>query len=116
MRVHGAVLPGVGRLRRRVAAASSTEARRRLVWIEWYESHDRNARQTCRHFTISPDAFYRWLRRYKPRDLSSLEDKSRSPRRLRQHTWSAELEQAVLKLREQYPRWGKDKLAVPLHR
>src|SRR3972149_11759020 len=87
MRIHGAILPGAGRLRRRGAADISTEARRRLVWIEWYESHDRNARKTCRHFTISPDTFYRWLRRYKPRDLPSLEDKSRRPRRLRQPTW-----------------------------
>ena len=99
-----------------MAADISTEARRRLVWIEWYESHDRNARKTCRHFTISPDTFYRWLRRYKPRDLSSLEDKSRRPRRLRQPTWSGEAEGAVLRLREQYPRWGKDKLVVLLRR
>ena len=36
------------------------------------------------------------------------------PRRLRQPSWSAALEQAVLKLRREYPRWGKDKLAVLL--
>ena len=36
------------------------------------------------------------------------------PRRLRQPTWSPELALAVLHLREQYPRWGKDKLVVLL--
>jgi hypothetical protein len=32
------------------------------------------------------------------------------PRKLRQPSWSA----ALLKLRRQYPRWGKDKLQVLL--
>ena len=35
---------------------------------------------------------------------------------LRRLTWSSELAQGVLRLREQYPRWGKDKLVVLLHR
>src|SRR5271170_3951992 len=64
--------------------------------------------------TLVPQTFYRWLRRYSPLDLSTLESRSRRPRRLRQPTWDAALEQAVLKLRRQYPRWGKDKLAVLL--
>ena len=84
--------------------------------MDWYRDHGRNARKTCRHFSISPDTFYRWLRRYKPRDLSSLEDRSRRPNRLRQPTWSPDLSQAVLELREKYPRWGKDKLVVLLRR
>ena len=36
------------------------------------------------------------------------------PRKLRQPSWSAALEAAVLKLRRQYPRWGKDKLQMLL--
>jgi len=43
-----------------------------------------------------------------------LEERSHQPRRLRRPTWSRELELAVLHLREQYPRWGKDKLVVLL--
>lgn len=111
MRVRGAILPGAARLSR-LTVELSPEARRRLKWIEWYLEHGNNARKTCRHFSISPDTFYRWLRRYTPRDLSSLESKSRRPRRVRQPTWSAELSQVVLRLREEYPRWGKDKLVV----
>ena len=34
---------------------------------------------------------------------------------MRQPTYSKELVEAVLSLREEYPRWGKDKLAVLLH-
>jgi len=113
MRVRGAILPGAGKLR---LADLSRQAKNRLKWIEWYHSHNNSARLTCRHFNISPDTFYRWLRRYQPDDLPTLEDKSRRPRRLRQPTWTADLEHEVLRLREQYPRWGKDKLVVLLHR
>ena len=79
--------------------------------MDYYQQHGKNARLTCRHFDISPQTFYRWLRRYRPRRVESLEDRSRRPRRVRRPTWSSELAQAVLELREQYPRWGKDKLA-----
>ena len=86
------------------------------MWIEWRHGHGSNARKTCRHFTISPDTLYRWLRRYQPHDLSSLENRSRRPQRLRQPTWNPDLEREVLQLREQFLRWGKDKLVVLLHR
>jgi hypothetical protein len=73
-----------------------------------------NAALTGRYFGISRQTFYRWKGRYNPRWLLSLEDRSHRPKRLRQPTWSRELALAVLHLREQYPRWGKDKLAVLL--
>ena len=92
----------------------SREARRRLKWMDYYEGNGRNARLTCRHFDISPQAFYRWRRRYKPHDLATLEERSRRPHRTRRPTWSRELALAVYQLREQFPRWGKDKLAVLL--
>ncbi len=66
-------------------------------------------------FDISPQTFYRWKRRYNPRHLASLEERSHRPRQLRQPTYSTELVEAVLKLREECPRWGKDKLVVLLH-
>ena len=108
-------MPEAGWLRRQ-GADLSREAKRRLLWIEWHHSHGSNARKTCRHFAISPDTFYRWLGRYQPHDLSSLESRSRRPHRLRQPTWPPELEEQVLQLREQFPRWGKDKLVVLLRR
>lgn len=92
----------------------SAAAKRRLKWMDYYRECGGNARLVCRHFDLSPQTFYRWRRRYNPKDLTTLEGRSRRPRRLRQPTWSAELERAVLELRRQYPRWGKDKLAVLL--
>ena len=93
----------------------SGPAKARLKWMDHYAAHQ-NAALTCRYFGISRQTFYRWKRRYNSRDLTSLEDRSHRPRRRRQPTWSRELALAVLHLREQYPRWGKDKLAVLLHR
>ena len=86
-----------------------------MKWFDYYYSHGRNARLTCRYFGISPQTFYRWKRRYDPKHLESLEDRSHKPKRLRQPTWSSELAQEVLRLREEYPRWGKDKLSELLH-
>jgi transposase InsO family protein len=84
--------------------------------MDHYESHGHNARLTCRYFGVSPQTFYRWRRRYDHQNLRTLEDRSRRPRRRRQPTWSTELAQAVLRLRKEYPRWGKDKLVVLLRR
>lgn len=94
----------------------SAQARGRLKWMDYYRRCGGNARLTCRHFDIGPQTLYRWLRRYDAKDLTTLESRSRRPRRLRQPSWSAKQEGAVLELRRQYPRWGKDKLAVLLRR
>jgi len=94
----------------------SKKAKQRLKWFDYYYCRGQNARLTCRHFDISPQSFYRWKKRYNPRHLESLEDHSHRPKHLRQPTYSVELVDAVLRLREEYPRWGKEKLAVLLHR
>ena len=92
----------------------SRKARQRLKWFDYYKSRGYNARLTCRYFGISPQTFYRWKRRYNRKNLSSLEDRSHHPCHVRQPTYSVELVEAVLRLREEYPRWGKDKLVVLL--
>ena len=115
MRIISGVVPGVFRLAR-LQAEPSKKARQRLKWLDYYDSRSHNARLTCRHFDISPQTFYRWKRRYNPRYIESLEDHSHRPRHLRLPTYSTELVEAVLKVREEYPRWGKDKLVILLHR
>jgi len=113
MKIISCIFPGVSRLAR-LSTDLSKEARHRLKWFDYYESQGHNARLTCRHFDISPQTFYRWKGRFNPKHLASLEGHSRRPRHLRQPTWPAELVAAVLRLREKYPRWGKDKLVVLL--
>src|ERR1700690_1657293 len=106
--------PRSGRLAR-VGVELSREARVRLAWMDFYRRCS-NVAHTCRHFGISRQTFYRWQRRYDPYDLTTLEERSHCPRRRRQPTWSFPLEEKVLGLRLQFPRWGKDKLAVLLRR
>jgi transposase len=113
MKIISGLIPGASQLGKRIGDISR-QAQLRLKWFDYYEAIGGNARQTCRHFGISPDTFYRWKKRYKPADLRSLEDHSRRPKRVRHPTWSVETVEEILKLREEYPRWGKDKLAVLL--
>ena len=113
MKIRNGLVPGVARLARHTADISR-EAQRRVKWFDYYETIGHDARKTCLHFGISPDTFYRWKKRYNPKNLMTLEDISHRPKRVRQHTWTPLVEQAVLELRNQYPRWGKAKLAVLL--
>ena len=113
MRIISGVFSGVSHLAR-LQFELSREARGRLKWLEYYHSHGHNARLTCRHFNIGPQTFYRWKRRYNPRDLTSLEARSHRPKQVRQPTYSTELVEAVLELRVDYPRWGKEKLVALL--
>ena len=87
----------------------SRGARVRLAWMDFYRGVG-NVARTCRHFGIRRQTFYRWQRRYDPYDLTTLEERSHCPRRRRPPTWSFLLEEKVLGLRLQFPRWGKDKL------
>jgi len=91
----------------------SRAAQVRLGWMDFYRK-SKNVALTCRHFGISRQTFYRWLKRYEPLDLTSLEERSHCPHHRRQATWSVSLERKVLTLRLQFPRWGKDKLVVLL--
>lgn len=111
MSVTATILPGASRLAR-LQVELSKKARQRLKWFDYYNLHGQNARLTCRYFGISPQTFYRWKKRYNPRNLCSLEDRSHRPKHLRQPTASVELIEAVRRLRDEYPRWGKDKLVV----
>lgn len=122
MQVYGSVLPGTGAIARLLpeqangvgsgpAPPISKRAQGRLKWIRWYEEHGRCVRLACRHFALSSSTFYKWLRRYQRLGPAGLEDQSRRPRRVRQPSWGHELVEAVQKLRQRHPGWGKDKLA-----
>ncbi len=74
----------------------------------------KDVRLVCQTFGISRATLYRWLGRFDPKDLTSLKEQSRRPRRVRKPLWSRELIAAVKALREEYSRWGTDKLVVLL--
>lgn len=72
----------------------------------------KDVRLVCQTFGISRATLYRWLKGFDPKDLNSLKEQSRRPRRVRRPLWSRELVKAVKELRQEYPRWGKDKLGI----
>ena len=66
----------------------SKDGLRRLLWIDWYFCHGKNAELTCRHFCISKSVFYRWFNRFDRNNLKTLDfdTKLRRPHRLREMT------------------------------
>ena len=132
MQVYGSILPGAATLARLLpeqaaeARHEAAEARQevKLSWpaqhrlkvVRWHLDHGENVSLTARHFGRSRTSVQAWLKAYKAHGPPGLEDKSHRPHKLRQPTWSSELERRVLALREQFPRWGKDKLVVLLRR
>jgi transposase len=99
-------------------ASLSKEAQRRLEWMDWYAGHGKNARLTCRHFGISPDTFYRWKRRFNPKNLRTLEDdkRTRRPRWLREMTTSPEDILRVIKIRKEDPEKSRYEIQEELRR
>ena len=93
----------------------SRAARTRLAWFDYYQRHH-NVSRACRHFGISRQTFYRWWRRYQPRNLRSLERRSCRPRRMRPCSWTVGEIEAVRAMRARYPTWGKAKLQIWLAR
>ena len=97
----------------------SPKAQERLRWLRCFEALRKqglSSNQASQTLLIPRSTLYRWQKRLKEEGAKGLEEKSRRPKRLRRPTWSVELAQEVLDLRDQYPRWGKDKLVVLLRR
>ena len=101
-------------------AQLSKDALKRLLWMDWYHSHGKNAERTCRHFGISKSVFYRWKNRYTPLNLKTLEfdTKTRRPKKVREMTtplWIlqkiynirlADLEKSKYEIQEELKRQG----------
>lgn len=68
----------------------------------------------CQLFGISKATLYRWHAGIDLKDPSTLKEKSRRPKKVRKPLWTHKQVLAVRDLRAQYPRWGKDKLALLL--
>ena len=105
-------LSGLGRMIRAFSLKLSKEARIRLSWMDYYRFHP-NAALVARHFGIPARTFWFWRRRYDPFDLTTLESASRKPHTSPRKTepW---IEMAILDLKREHPRWGREKLQLLL--
>ncbi len=112
MRYKGFIVPRRRYISRVFHGDITKEATKRLAWMDFWKKTG-NARLTCRHFGITPDTFYRWKARYKPKNLKSLEadPKTKRPHTVRTPMTSPVILTLVQSYREQYPRWGKEKIA-----
>lgn len=111
------VMPaGFQRLAHRPPVSVSRRARARLAMIDWHRAHGANVSLTARRFGVSRPTVYRWLERFDRSHPETCEDRSSAPRRRRRPTWTIDQLRAVKRIRETYPRWGKDKLAILLRR
>jgi putative transposase len=93
----------------------SAAAKTRLQALEVWQATG-NWRLAARVFSLSRATLCRWRRRYQPSAVSSLEARSRRPRRLRQPQTPPVVVSRLRQLRQQYPRWGREKLRVLLRR
>jgi transposase InsO family protein len=84
--------------------------------LRWHAGHGSKVSLTVAHTGFCRATIYAWLKRYEAEGARGLEERSRRPHRVRQRTWTEVLVNMVRKLRQRYPRWGKDKLAVLLWR
>lgn len=83
----------------------------RLKVILFFVDHQHSITQTCRHFGISRSTFHRWVERFDPKNILSLQDRSHDPFSLRQSTVSAEAVELIRRYRMRYTQMGKEKIS-----
>lgn len=78
--------------------------------------HGGDIQRTCTYFGIARSTFLRWVKRFHPHDLSSLEEESRRPHRVRQPETDVQVVELIRDLRTARPLMSKQEIAEHLHR
>ena len=83
---------------------------------DFCKSHEGNISLTCRHFGISRDTFYLWKRRFNPKNLTSLEDdtKTRRPKNVREMTTPLYIRDLICTIRSNDPEKSKYEIQAEL--
>ena len=107
-------IPDRWTLLRRIAQETlSLSAQLKLEWIIFYHTvGEEDATKTASHFGISRKTFHKWLARFNERNLPSLEEHTRRPKRTRSWMVTHEEEDRIMALRRRYMKYGKKKLKV----
>jgi len=71
--------------------------------------------ELCRYYEVTRKTGYKWLERYHEEGVAGLGDRSRAPRH-HPNAMSAELEDRIIGLRGEHPRWGARKIRALLER
>ena len=76
--IYTTILPKQSYLDRIYTKKLSKEAKHRLKIIDFFFLKvDKNVSLTARHFGVTREYIYKWLKRFSPKHLESLEDESR---------------------------------------
>ncbi|TFG45861.1 MAG: IS481 family transposase [Candidatus Brocadiia bacterium] len=71
--------------------------------------------ELCRYYNISRKTGYKWLGRYQQDGAKALSDLSRAPHN-HPNAISPQIQQAILSIKEEFPRWGAPKIRNRLER
>ncbi len=88
--------------------ASAMSLRQEFVTVA--QEREGHFAELCRRYGVSRKTGYKWLQRFGEQGPAGLADRSRRPQRSPTHT-SAEVEQAVVRVRQRHPAWGARKIA-----
>ena len=88
---------------------------RKLEFVALAGAEGANLSELCRRFGISRTLAYRLLSRHAAEGEAGLEERSRRPKTSPRQA-AAEIEQAVVAVRERHPAWGGRKIAKVLER
>jgi len=88
----------------------------KLQWFLYALDHDNDPKSVSEEFNISSSTFRRWLKRFDPDDITSLEEKSRRPHTVREPDILPEVVELIRQYRAQYPTMGKERIHEALQR
>jgi transposase-like protein len=89
----------------------SAPARERLEWISRFVLSGQTISETCEEFGIARSTFHRWLERFDPQDLSTLEEKPHDALNLRTPVVPAKAVELIRAYRQQDAYMGKEQIS-----
>src|SRR5712664_1840829 len=95
------------RIDERKYSETAEDRHRKLELYQQLREEGCSEKTALKAIEISRATYYRYEKAYQRQGKLGLEPRSRRPLKRRQASWSAALEQQVLKLRKTYPLWGK---------
>ena len=87
----------------------------RTRFVEDWRSGTWSVAELCRFYEVTRKTGYKWLERYEEGGIAGLADRRRAPRH-HPNAISEELEERIIALRGEHPRWGARKIRALLER
>lgn len=115
--IYTSIIPNFKELYRIYPRKLSREAKQRLRVLEYfYKKSGRNISLTARHFGVSRNYVYKWLKRCRRWHLETLENKSRRPIHTRSAQYDIHTVNIIRKIRKEYPTFSAVKISIILMR